>query len=127
MVCNRTDLADAHGRADLFLKLSKDTNTNRSSLYFYDTNIKANYKLGEKDHIYLSGYFGKDKLGLGNTFGFDYGNATVTFRWNHILSSRLFSNTSLIYSKYDYNIKINSGIDVIDHISSLGVISASQG
>ncbi len=144
--------------ADLFLKLSKDTNTNRSSLYFYDINAKANYKLGEKDHIYLSGYFGKDNLGLGNTFGIDYGNTTATFRWNHILSSRLFSNTSLIYSKYDYDIQINSGkndigiisyisdyhfkedmqyyanasnkinfgLDVIDHTTSPGVISAAQ-
>src|ERR1700722_14669152 len=94
--------------ADLFLKLSRDTNTNRSSLYFYDINAKANYKLGEKDRIYLSGYFGKDALGLGNTFGLVYGNSTATFRWNHIFNSRLFSNTSLIYSKYNYDITINS-------------------
>ncbi|HEY4334589.1 MAG TPA: TonB-dependent receptor, partial [Puia sp.] len=32
-----------------------------------------------------------------------------TLRWNHIFNSRLFSNTSLIYSKYDYNITVNSG------------------
>jgi len=95
--------------ADLFLKLSRDTNTNRSSLYFYDINAKANYRLGDKDHIFLSGYFGKDELGLGNTFGLDYGNSTATFRWNHILNSRLFSNTSLIYSKYNYDVTINSG------------------
>ncbi|GGA98532.1 TonB-dependent receptor [Puia dinghuensis] len=93
--------------ADLFLKLSKDTNTNRSSLYFYDINAKANYKLGEKDRLYLSGYFGKDNLGLGNTFGLDYGNTTATLRWNHIFNSRLFSNTSFIYSKYYYNITVN--------------------
>jgi hypothetical protein len=95
--------------ADVFLKLSSDTNTNRSSLYFYDINAKANYKLGDRDHVYLSGYFGKDALGLGNTFGLIYGNSTATFRWNHIFNSRLFSNTSLIYSKYDYDITINSG------------------
>lgn len=95
--------------ADLFLKLSKDTNTNRSSLYFYDINAKANYKLGDKDHLYLSGYFGKDNLGLGNTFGIDYGNSTATLRWNHVFNTRLFSNTSFIYSKYNYNITLNSG------------------
>jgi len=95
--------------ADLFLKLSKDTNTKNSSLYFYDINAKANYKLGSKDRIYLSGYFGKDFLGLGNSFGVDYGNTTATFRWNHILNSKLFSNTSLIYSKYNYNITVTSG------------------
>ena len=81
--------------ADLFLKLSKDTNLNKSSLYFYDINAKANYKLGEKDHFYLSGYTGEDELGFSNTFGLQYGNSTGTFRWNHIFNSRLFSNTSL--------------------------------
>ncbi|HEY4107864.1 TonB-dependent receptor [Puia sp.] len=95
--------------ADLFLKLSRDSNTNSSSLYFYDINAKANYKLGAKDHLFLSGYFGKDNLGLGNTFGLDYGNATATLRSNHIFNSRLFSNTSLIYSKYNYDITLNSG------------------
>ncbi len=94
--------------ADVFLKLSHDTNTNRSSLYFYDVNAKANYKLGDKDRLFLSGYFGKDALGLGNTFGLIYGNSTGTLRWNHIFNSRLFSNTSLIYSKYSYDITINS-------------------
>jgi hypothetical protein len=108
--------------ADLFLKLSKDTNTNRSSLYFYDINAKANYRLGEKDRLYLSGYFGKDNLGLGNTFGLDYGNSTGTLRWNHIFNSRLFSNTSVIYSKYNYNITINSNnndIGITSYIKDL--------
>ena len=95
--------------ADLFLKLSKDTNTKNSQLYFYDINAKANYKLGSHDRLFLSGYFGKDILGLGNSFGIDYGNTTATLRWNHILNSRLFSNTSLIYSKYNYNISLTSG------------------
>jgi hypothetical protein len=108
--------------ADLFLKLSKDTNTNRSSLYFYDINAKANYRLGDKDRLYLSGYFGKDNLGLGNTFGLDYGNSTGTLRWNHIFNSRLFSNTSVIYSKYNYNITINSNnndIGITSYIKDL--------
>jgi hypothetical protein len=95
--------------ADVFLKLSKDTNTNRNSLYFYDLNAKANYKLGAKDHLYLSGYFGQDHLGISNSFDLTYGNATGTLRWNHILGSKLFSNTSLVYSKYNYTIGINSG------------------
>jgi hypothetical protein len=99
--------------ADLFLKLSKDTNTNRSRLYFYDINAKANYRLGSKDHLYLSGYFGQDDLGLGNTFGLNYGNSTATLRWNHLFNSRLFSNTSFIYSKYNYNISVNETNDNI--------------
>jgi len=105
--------------ADLFLKLSHDTALNKSRLYFYDFNAKANYKLDEKNRIYLSGYFGKDVLGFGNTFGINWGNTTATFRWNHLFSDRLFSNTSLIFSNYDYKININSGV-------SLNIISRIQ-
>ena len=105
--------------ADLFLKLSHDTSLNKSRLYFYDLNAKANYKIDDKNRIYLSGYFGKDVLGFGNTFGINWGNSTATLRWNHLFSDRMFSNTSLIFSNYDYKININSGV-------SLNIISRIQ-
>ena len=89
---------------DFFLKASNDFKDN--TLYFYDLNAKLNYKLGTKDRLFVSGYFGRDKLGFGNSFGIDWGNITGTLRWNHIISPKLFSNTSLIYSSYDYQISI---------------------
>jgi hypothetical protein len=52
-------------------------------------------------------------LGFGKTFGIDYGNSTGTLRWNHIFNGRLFLNNSLIYSNYNYNIEIKSGINNI--------------
>jgi TonB dependent receptor/CarboxypepD_reg-like domain/TonB-dependent Receptor Plug Domain len=99
--------------ADVFLKLSKDENTKKSILYFYDFNIKSNYKFNEKNRLYLSGYFGRDNFGLADVFGFDWGNSTGTLRWNHIFNEKLFSNTSVIYSDYSYRFKFNaSGSDV---------------
>jgi hypothetical protein len=94
--------------ADVFLKASSDTVINRSALYFYDLNLKANYQFGERDKVYLSGYLGQDKLGLSDLFGIDWGNKTATLRWNHQFNPKLFSNTSLIYSDYRYNINLNS-------------------
>ena len=91
--------------ADLFLKLSSDTTLNKNRLYFYDLNMKANYTMNEKNRVYLSGYFGRDVLGFGNTFSLDWGNATGTVRWNHLFNDKLFLNTSLIFSNYDYQIK----------------------
>ncbi|MEJ5996079.1 TonB-dependent receptor [Pedobacter sp. Du54] len=91
--------------ADSFLAFAPDTSIRGSVLYFYDLNAKANYQINDKNTLYLSGYFGRDKLGLNNTFGFNWGNATGTLRWNHLFSNRLFSNTSLIMSKYDYTIE----------------------
>ena len=90
----------------MFLGLSNDTNIKNTILYFYDLNAKANYKLGENDRLFVSGYFGKDNFGFGDQFGFDWGNVTGTMRWNHIYNKKLFANTSVIYSDYDYKIKI---------------------
>ncbi|RYG28241.1 MAG: hypothetical protein EOO01_40080, partial [Chitinophagaceae bacterium] len=104
---------------DMFLKLSKDSTVNSNRLSFYDFNAKANYILGRKDRIYLSGYFGRDNLGVGNTFGLDWGNGTGTIRWNHIFNPKLFSNTSLIFSNYNYNISIRSGATDFDIFSQI--------
>lgn len=105
--------------ADAFLAFSGDSSIKNNTLYFYDLNAKANYQIDEKNTIYLSGYFGRDELGLSETFGFGWGNTTATLRWNHLYSNRLFSNTSLIYSNYNYvienfleenNFKVSSSI-----------------
>lgn len=97
--------------ADVFLKLSKDENLKQSTLYFYDLNLKANYKIDDKNRVFLSGYFGRDVFGVGDLFGFNWGNATGTLRWNHLFSDKLFSNTSLIASNYDYEFKVGAGDD----------------
>ncbi len=92
--------------ADVFLKATDDFKDSR--LYFYDLNLKANYQINENNRLYVSGYFGRDVLGLGNTFATDWGNTTATVRWNSIINSKLFSNTSLIYSNYDYKVSLSS-------------------
>src|SRR5690606_32722908 len=50
-------------------------------------------------------FTGKDVLGLRDVFSMDWGNTAASLRWNHLFSSRLFSNASLIYSSYNYTIK----------------------
>ncbi len=93
--------------ADLFLKLSSDSATRNTSLYFYDINAKANYKLGKRDRIFLSAYFGRDVLSTGGV-GLNWGNYTGTLRWNHLFSDKLFSNSSFIFSNYDYQFNIGA-------------------
>ncbi len=109
--------------ADLFLKLSSDTTRNQTRLYFYDLNAKASYRLNSNNRIYLSGYFGKDLISLKNIFGINWGNISGTLRWNHLFSDKLFSNTSLIFSNYDYKIYINNGnkLNIISRIQDYGI------
>jgi len=90
--------------ADVFLKLSGDTSLSGSELYFYDLNAKLNYHINDKNTLYFSSYYGKDDIALKDNFGTNWGNTAISFRWNHIYSSRLFANTSLLYSSYNYGI-----------------------
>lgn len=110
--------------ADVFLKLTDDFKDNR--LYFYDLNLKANYKINDKNRVFLSGYFGQDNLGLGELFGINWGNATGTIRWNSVLSPKLFSNTSFIFSNYNYKIAINSGTLAVDIRSKIQDFNVKQ-
>ena len=99
--------------AHLFLKFTDIENV----AYFYDLNTKSNFKIDEKNTLFLSGYFGRDKFSLNNTFSNTYGNSTFNLRWNHLINDKTFSNTSLIYSDYYYGLTLdfigfnwNSGI-----------------
>lgn len=89
-----------------------------TTIYFYDLNTKVNYKLNDKNRIMLSGYFGEDKFGF-NGRGMNWSNSTGTLRWNHIFNSKLFSNTSLIYSKYDYGFNLGPGITMSSGIENV--------
>jgi hypothetical protein len=104
---------------DFLLKASPDTALRGNTLNFYDLNAKVNYKFNDKNTIYLSGYFGQDNIGIKDLFDNAWGNSTGTLRFNHVFSSKLFSNTSLIYNKYNYSIKL---VDDVNNFEATSLI-----
>jgi hypothetical protein len=108
--------------ADIFLKLSSNEMLKNTSIYFYDLNLKTNFRLGEKDRLFISGYFGRDDINLlrfSNAFQSMWGNTTGTLRWNHLFNNRLFMNTSLIYSDFTYNMQLGSDSTQVNVQSSI--------
>lgn len=111
---------------DLLIKpfTNKNSSLAGSGYFFYDANLKANYRITKNDRVYLSGYFGRDKFkfqSASQSFGANipWGNSTATLRWNHLFNDRLFVNTTVVYNDYqfafegtqnDFNIKLSSGI-----------------
>ncbi len=104
--------------------IPKSSQFSGSGYYFYDLNTKVNYRVSDKDRLYLSGYFGKDVFDFNNSrrsfkANIPWGNATATLRWNHVFNKKLFANTTLVYNSYNFafnasqsnfNIKLASGI-----------------
>jgi hypothetical protein len=94
--------------------------------YFYDANYKFNYILNNKDRIYLSGYHGNDVLSPEDSSlyqgSFTLGNFTNTLRWNHIYKPRLFSNVSIIYTRFKYELNV----DIQDDSISLSILTKSR-
>jgi len=88
--------------ADVFLGLSNDPEIKNDELYFYDLNAKANWRINDRNRIYVSSYFGRDRLLSDNDFGTTWGNSTVTMRWNRLFNDRLFMNSTLLYSNFTY-------------------------
>lgn len=104
--------------------IRKDAPTKGSGYFFYDLNMKVNYRLSDKDRLFLSGYFGRDVFTFKSTessfnIRIPWGNATTSARWNHLFNDKLFLNTSLIFSDYQFesnieqtafSFKIGSGV-----------------
>ncbi|RCR70880.1 TonB-dependent receptor [Larkinella punicea] len=77
---------------------------------FYDINAKINFDLNRRNKLYLSGYFGRNYFGGGDSLNrtqrwvnvLTWQNQTGNLRWNHLFSEKLFSNTALVFSRYNF-------------------------
>ncbi len=105
--------------ADILSKPFLDEDLRNSVFNFYDLTTKVNWRINDKHRIYLSGYLGRDRFGAENIFGSNWGNATATLRWNALVNERLFANTTVYYSNYDYQISFGSGDDTFDWSSRI--------
>lgn len=95
--------------ADLFLQLSGNETVRQTKLFFHDLNGKVNFRINDKNNIYLSGYFGKDVYANDAYAGFNFGNRTLALRWNHLFGKKLFSNFTIHNSYYFYDLGTTEG------------------
>ncbi len=82
--------------------------------YFYDANLKANYRFNDKNRVFLSGYVGLDQFKFASPNGsfkakIPWGNITGTLRWNHVFTDKLFLNTTAVYNSYDFSSSFQQG------------------
>lgn len=92
---------------------SPKSSKQRNGFYFYDIIGKMSFDLGESDRLFLTVYNGLDKTFRVNELNkemfidnnqLDWGNITSALRWNHQFSPKLFANTTLTHTLYQFNI-----------------------
>lgn len=94
--------------ADVFTRMSNKPELKNSVMYFYDLNGRLNFRLGEKDVVTLSGYYGDDVLKNKEQLSWDWGNRTATANWKHSFSNKLYADISALYSDFNYTLAVNS-------------------
>jgi hypothetical protein len=100
---------------------STSTASTSLKMYFYDLNGKINWKINDKHRLYLSAYNGLDIFNNGikvtdpatgnynnQANGIDWGNLTTAFRWNWLISNKLFANTTVTSSYYGFSTNASS-------------------
>lgn len=90
--------------------MSKDDKT---AYRLFDVNVKMNFDINERDRFFITGYTGGDKIetnqkterqqsAIASKTKLGWVNRNGSFRWNHTFSDKVFTNTSLIYSHYNF-------------------------
>jgi len=92
----------ASGRLSHIQGFVKAANPDVSKFYFYDLNTKVNFEFNENNRLYFSAYFGRDDFEERNESGINWANNAATLRWNHVFNDKLFSNTTMYWSQYEY-------------------------
>lgn len=109
--------------ADVFLRLSPDENINSNNLYFFDLSGKFTFKLGNRDKLSFSSYYGSDFLGLSAQFGFGWDNWVSSATWNRNINERTFFDLNTYHSKYTYRLNFideDNGFDWDNVLSETG-------
>ncbi|HBK72407.1 MAG TPA: hypothetical protein DDZ39_12265 [Flavobacteriaceae bacterium] len=116
MISGRRNYFDIIAKPIIKKAAKKNGNALDLSTYFYDLNAKVNHKFNQKHSIYLSAYLGSDVFKTDvkendknsedfyrTTAGIDWGNLITALRWNYKINSKLFANTTLTYSKFNFD------------------------
>ncbi|TVP44432.1 MAG: TonB-dependent receptor [Mongoliibacter sp.] len=109
--------------ADVFLRLSPNESINNNSLYFYDLSGKFTFKLGDRDKLSFSSYYGSDFLGLSAQFGFGWDNWVSSATWNRNINERTFFDLNTYHSRYKYMVNFvddDNGFDWDNVLSETG-------
>lgn len=86
--------------------------------YFYDINAKVSHRFSDRDRLYLSVFTGNDVIyanvkqsdissdqtnqSVWLNMNWNWGNILTALRWNHLISGKLFMNSTAYFTRYQF-------------------------
>lgn len=118
----RRTYLDLIGRPIAAYLQRKERNKGDGGYNFYDLNLKLSHKFSDRDQLFVTGYMGDDHLFARNTeyssetkaktgsfkLGWNWGNQVAAIRWNHVVNSKMFLNTTAFFNQYRSALDINN-------------------
>lgn len=107
---------------DLFMKLSNKYRDN--SLYFFDTNLKLDWRMNNRNVMLLSFFASHDKTALKDMADMRWSNLAGSLSWTHQFKGLSTSQTTLFASSYQTDNGIHIlGLDIayLGHIRHMGL------
>lgn len=90
--------------SDYLMRQLPDPELKNSSAWFYDANLKVNYKINRKNTMHFSYYSSQDKFKLPSDTSYHWGTNNMSLRWNHLFGENLVGNFTALISKYKYGV-----------------------
>jgi outer membrane receptor for ferrienterochelin and colicin len=123
MLSARRSYADAIASPVLAIVNKMNNDNDRMGAFFHDFNLKLNHVFSERSRLYWSTYYGLDKGYVSSEYDnsnnirtlatetyeekndLSWGNTISSLRWNYLINPKLFSNSTLTYSRYNFEIE----------------------
>jgi len=83
----------------LMKKIPEQSGYNNGTAGFYDLTGSVNYKINEKNTVYLNGYYSHDSFNFTDRDEYTYQNTNFSAKWRHLFNPKF---TSIYVVGYDY-------------------------
>lgn len=103
-------LAGRSSYSDFALGFFPNESIQESSAFFYDANLKFNYRINEKNNLQFSYYSSYDKFKFPTDTTYEWGTYNASLRWNHLFNEKLVGNFILAYTNFDYGLSDPTGV-----------------
>ncbi|WP_311136650.1 TonB-dependent receptor [Hymenobacter cellulosilyticus] len=90
--------------SDWLLKLLPNRDLKESSASFYDLSAHVSHELNDKNTLYATGYYSRDRFKLASDTSYAYQNQNGSLKWKHIFGNKLYGVLTGTYTNYQYRI-----------------------